>query len=46
MAMVRDAGTGEVLGFVRDAGRTVVTGGRRVEVVFSDGVRSVVKRPE
>ncbi|MEN9818054.1 MAG: hypothetical protein RLZ32_1934 [Gemmatimonadota bacterium] len=46
MAMVRDAGTGEVLGFVRDAGRTVATGGRRVEVVFSDGVRSTVKRPE
>ncbi len=46
MAMVRDAGTGEVLGFVREPGRTVATGGRPVEVVFSDGVRSAVKRPE
>jgi hypothetical protein len=46
MAMVRDATTGEVLGFVRDPGRTVSTNGRRVEVVFSDGVRSAVKRPE
>jgi hypothetical protein len=46
MAMVRDAGTGEVLGFVREPGRTVATGGRRVVVVFSDGVRSAVKRPE
>ena len=46
MAMVRDVTTGEVLGFMRDAGRTVTTGGRRVEVVFSDGVRSTVKRPE
>ncbi len=46
MAMVRDATTGEVLGFVREPGRTVATGGRRVEVVFSDGVRSVIKRPE
>jgi hypothetical protein len=44
--MVRDATTGEVLGFVRDPGRTVSTNGRRVEVVFSDGVRSAVKRPE
>jgi hypothetical protein len=46
MAMVRDAATGEVLGFVREPGRTVATGGRRVVVVFSDGVRSTVKRPE
>jgi hypothetical protein len=46
MAMVRDAATGEVLGFVREPGRTVATGGRRVVVVFSDGVRSAVKRPE
>jgi hypothetical protein len=44
MAMVRDANTGEVMGFVRQSGATVATGGRSVEVVFSDGVRSTVKR--
>jgi hypothetical protein len=46
MAMVRDATTGEVLGFVRDPGRTVSTNGQRVEVVFSDGVRSTARRPQ
>jgi hypothetical protein len=46
MAMVRDATSGEVLGFVRDPGRTVSTNGRRVEVVFSDGVRSTARRPQ
>ncbi|AMW04309.1 hypothetical protein [Gemmatimonas phototrophica] len=44
MAMVRDANTGEVMGFVRQNGAAVATGGRPVEVVFSDGVRSTVKR--
>lgn len=43
MAMVRDAGTGQIMGYVRRSGAAVVTGGRRVEVVFSDGVRSSVK---
>jgi len=42
MAMVRDAATGEVMGFVRRSGAAVATGGRAVEVVFSDGVRSTV----
>ena len=44
MAMVRDASTGQLMGFVRRPGAAVATGGRAVEVVFSDGVRSVVRR--
>ena len=44
MAMVRDASTGQIMGFVRSQGADVATGGRPVEVVFSDGVRSVVRR--
>ncbi|MBU6365907.1 MAG: hypothetical protein KJT01_06825 [Gemmatimonadetes bacterium] len=46
MALVRDATSGTLLGFVRRSGETVATGGRRVEVVVSDGVRSAVRRPE
>ncbi len=41
MAMVRDAATGALMGFVRRSGDTVVTGGRAVEMVYSDGVRTV-----
>lgn len=44
MAMVRDATTGAVMGFVRNSGDAVTTNGRAVEVVYSDGVRSVVRR--
>ena len=44
MAMVRDAVTGAVMGFVRNSGDAVTTNGRAVEVVYSDGVRSVVRR--
>lgn len=41
MAMVRDASTGALMGFVRRSGDAVVTGGRAVNVVYSDGVRTV-----
>jgi hypothetical protein len=44
MAMVRDASNGQILGFVRRSGDAVATNGRRVEIVLSDGVRSVVQR--
>jgi hypothetical protein len=44
MAMVRDAATGQIMGFVRRQGAVVATDGRSVDVVFSDGVRSVVRR--
>ena len=44
MAMVRDAATGDVMGFVRRSGDAIVNGGRTLEVVYSDGVRSVVRR--
>ena len=43
MAMVRDVTTGQVMGYVRRPGDAVVSGGRRLEVVYSDGVRSVVR---
>ena len=44
MAMVRDATTGTLMGFLRNADAIVTTNGRRIEVVYSDGVRSVVRR--
>ncbi len=45
MAMVRDAATGQLMGFVRRPGDSVTTDGRRVEVVLSDGVRSMLRTP-
>lgn len=41
MAMVRDAATGALMGFVRRSGDAIATGGRAVDVVYSDGVRTV-----
>jgi hypothetical protein len=44
MVMVRDAETGEVLSLAR-GGRVQLPGSRReVDLVFSDGVKSTVKR--
>jgi hypothetical protein len=45
MVMARDANTGEIMAFMRNSGDAMVTGGRNVEFVFSDGVRSRVVRP-
>jgi hypothetical protein len=44
MVMVRDAQTGDVLSFARGGSVDVVTQNREVDLVFSDGVRSQVKR--
>jgi hypothetical protein len=44
MVMVRDAQTGEVLSFARGGSVDVVTRNRQVDLVFSDGVQSSVKR--
>ena len=43
MAMVRDARSGLIMGYARHSGDVVLSQGRTVDVVFSDGVRSVVK---
>jgi hypothetical protein len=43
MVMVRDAKTGEVLSFARGGSVDVVTR-NQVDLVFSDGVQSRVKR--
>jgi hypothetical protein len=42
--MVRDAATGEVLGFLRDGSATLASTARELEVTFSDGVRSLQRR--
>jgi Metallo-peptidase family M12B Reprolysin-like len=44
MVMVRDAETGEVLSFARGGSVDVITRKRQVDLVFSDGVQSQVKR--
>jgi hypothetical protein len=44
MAIVRDANSGEIMAFVRNPGDVIVTNGRTVEMVFSDGVRSLVQK--
>lgn len=43
-ALVRDAATGQVLGILRRGDGDVVAPGAAVDVVFSDGVRSVERR--
>lgn len=40
LAVIREAGTGVILGFARRSGHVLRTEGRGVEVVLSDGVRS------
>jgi hypothetical protein len=44
MALVRDAVTGEVLSFARGGGARVAAGNRPVEILLSDGVRTI--RPD
>ncbi len=44
MVMVRDAETGEILSFARDGSVEVASLKRSVDLVFSDGVKSQVKR--
>ena len=43
--MVKDAATGQVIAFIRKSGdEVVVRNGRAVDIVYSDGVRSVTRR--
>jgi hypothetical protein len=44
MALVRDAGTGAILSFARGGAATLWAPGRRFDVTFSDGVRSLSRR--
>lgn len=44
MVVARDANTGEIMAFVRNSGDVIATGGRKIELVFSDGVRSKVEK--
>jgi hypothetical protein len=44
-AMVRDGVTGEILGFVRNGeGEVSARPGRSLDIVYSDGVRSITRR--
>jgi len=44
LAVVRDAGTGEILAFGREGSAHLAAGSREVDVILSDGVHSVVRR--
>jgi hypothetical protein len=44
MALVRDSRTGEVLGLVRSPSATIETRSAELDLVLSDGVRSVTRR--
>ena len=44
MAMVRDVATGQTIAFLRQSGDGYTPRGRAVDIVLSDGVRSVVRR--
>lgn len=44
MAVARDATTGEIMAFVRKSGDVIVTAGRKVELVLSDGVRTRIEK--
>lgn len=44
MVMVRDAASGQVLGFARNGSASLAARTGEVELVFSDGVRSHARR--
>ncbi|MES2522901.1 MAG: hypothetical protein V4617_09410 [Gemmatimonadota bacterium] len=44
MAMVRDVATGQTIAFLRHSGDDFAARGRTVDIVLSDGVRSVTRR--
>ena len=44
VVMVRDRGTGEIISFARGGVASIWTSGRELQLVFSDGIRSVTKR--
>jgi hypothetical protein len=44
MAMVRDVATGQTIAFLRGTGDGYIARGRAVDLVLSDGVRSVTRR--
>ncbi|HLR76408.1 MAG TPA: hypothetical protein VK106_02025, partial [Balneolaceae bacterium] len=46
MALVKNAQTGETLGFINPGTTKIKSGARKLEVYFSDGVQTTVKRIE
>src|SRR5205814_5703702 len=41
MAVIRDADTGEILGFARNGQATIASRSSRIDVMLTDGVRSI-----